>query len=87
MRDADEILVLEQGRVVERGPHDALIAAGGRYCALWSQQAHRNGGAPAAAGGAEPAEPAGAGTGAAAAASSAAPAPAAPVPTPAAPAL
>jgi ATP-binding cassette subfamily B protein len=39
VRDADEILVLEGGRVVERGAHDALIEAKGRYFALWSQQA------------------------------------------------
>ena len=38
VRDADEILVLEAGRVVERGAHDALIEAKGRYFALWSQQ-------------------------------------------------
>jgi ABC-type bacteriocin/lantibiotic exporter with double-glycine peptidase domain len=32
--DADEILVLEQGRLVERGTHDALLALGGTYAAL-----------------------------------------------------
>ena len=31
---ADEILFLEEGRVVERGPHDVLVALGGRYAAL-----------------------------------------------------
>ena len=36
--DADEILVVRRGRVVERGRHDALIAAGGEYAALWRRQ-------------------------------------------------
>jgi ABC-type multidrug transport system fused ATPase/permease subunit len=31
----DEILVLDGGRVVERGTHDELLAAAGRYCDLW----------------------------------------------------
>ncbi len=34
IRDADEILVLEQGRVAERGPHSELLAAGGLYTRL-----------------------------------------------------
>ncbi|MFW0789380.1 ABC transporter ATP-binding protein [Gordonia sp. CPCC 205333] len=38
IRDADEILVLEQGRVVERGRHSALLAAGGRYAELYHTQ-------------------------------------------------
>jgi ATP-binding cassette subfamily C protein len=33
---ADEILVLDAGRVVERGSHAALVAAGGDYARLWS---------------------------------------------------
>jgi ATP-binding cassette, subfamily C, bacterial len=32
---ADEILVLDAGRVVERGPHERLVDAGGRYARLW----------------------------------------------------
>jgi ATP-binding cassette, subfamily C, bacterial len=32
---ADRVVVLEAGRVVEAGPHTELIAAGGRYAALW----------------------------------------------------
>jgi ABC-type transport system involved in Fe-S cluster assembly fused permease/ATPase subunit len=35
---ADEILVLEQGRVVERGGHAALLARGGLYAAMWARQ-------------------------------------------------
>jgi ATP-binding cassette, subfamily B, heavy metal transporter len=35
---ADEILVLEQGRVVERGGHAALLAKGGLYAAMWARQ-------------------------------------------------
>ncbi len=38
VRDADRIVVLEQGRVVEDGDHDALIAADGTYAALWRVQ-------------------------------------------------
>jgi ATP-binding cassette subfamily B protein len=38
LRHADEILFLEEGRVVERGGHDALVAAGGRYAALFALQ-------------------------------------------------
>jgi ATP-binding cassette subfamily B protein len=36
--DAHEIVVLEQGRVVERGSHPALLARGGRYAAMWQLQ-------------------------------------------------
>jgi ATP-binding cassette subfamily B protein len=36
--DADEILVLEAGRIVERGPHAALLAAGGAYARMWRLQ-------------------------------------------------
>ncbi|HZE99975.1 MAG TPA: ABC transporter ATP-binding protein [Planctomycetota bacterium] len=36
--DADLILVLEDGRVVERGTHAVLAAAGGPYAALWESQ-------------------------------------------------
>ena len=36
--DADEIVVLRRGKVVERGRHDALLEAGGEYAALWRRQ-------------------------------------------------
>ncbi len=37
--DADEIIVLHEGRVAERGTHAALLARGGRYAAMWDAQA------------------------------------------------
>ena len=37
--DADRIVVLEAGLVVEEGTHDALLAQGGRYAAMWARQA------------------------------------------------
>ncbi len=39
VRDAEQIVVLDRGRVVERGRHDELVAAGGRYSALVSRDA------------------------------------------------
>ncbi|MFT4096151.1 MAG: ABC transporter ATP-binding protein/permease [Rhodoblastus sp.] len=36
--NADEILVLDQGRIVERGRHEDLLAKDGVYAALWSRQ-------------------------------------------------
>ncbi|KAL3828999.1 hypothetical protein ACJIZ3_017801 [Penstemon smallii] len=34
----DEIIVLENGRVVEQGPHEVLLSKSGRYSQLWTQQ-------------------------------------------------
>jgi len=39
VKDADEILVLEGGRIVERGTHEQLIDADGLYAHLWGVQA------------------------------------------------
>ena len=36
--DADQIVVLEAGRIVERGRHGALLAANGAYAAMWRRQ-------------------------------------------------
>ncbi|GAB4100624.1 ABC transporter ATP-binding protein [Sinomonas halotolerans] len=38
VRAADQILVVEAGRIVERGTHSELLAAGGRYAELYSTQ-------------------------------------------------
>ncbi|QDV05470.1 Putative multidrug export ATP-binding/permease protein [Planctomycetes bacterium Poly30] len=38
IRNADKILVLDKGRVVESGQHEELIAAGGLYAQLWAVQ-------------------------------------------------
>jgi ATP-binding cassette subfamily B protein len=38
VRDADQIVVLDDGRVVERGRHDALVAAGGLYARMAQEQ-------------------------------------------------
>jgi ATP-binding cassette subfamily B protein len=42
VRDADQIVVLDGGELVERGTHDELLAVGGRYAALVA----RDGGVP-----------------------------------------
>lgn len=39
IRQADQILVIEQGKIVERGQHDELIAKQGRYFQLYTYQA------------------------------------------------
>ncbi|HTX70969.1 MAG TPA: ABC transporter ATP-binding protein [Thermoleophilia bacterium] len=47
VRDADQILVLREGRIVERGGHEDLLARGGLYASLYRTQFSRQG-APAA---------------------------------------
>ena len=39
VKSADEILVLEAGRVIERGDHATLLAKGGKYADMWDRQA------------------------------------------------
>ncbi len=41
IRRMDELIVLERGRIIEKGSHDALLARGGTYAMLW---AHQSGG-------------------------------------------
>ncbi|MCZ0857929.1 ABC transporter ATP-binding protein [Actinomyces israelii] len=38
VRDADQILVVDDGRIVERGRHDELVVADGRYASMWRSQ-------------------------------------------------
>lgn len=41
VRKAQRVVVLEGGRIIEDGPHEALIEAGGRYAELFHLQAKR----------------------------------------------
>ena len=38
IRDADVIVVMEDGHIVEQGNRDELLAAGGAYCRLYQSQ-------------------------------------------------
>ncbi|MCR4401936.1 MAG: ABC transporter ATP-binding protein/permease [Firmicutes bacterium] len=38
LKEADEIVVLDKGRIVERGSHEALVAAGGMYARIYERQ-------------------------------------------------
>ncbi|MFY0640538.1 MAG: ABC transporter ATP-binding protein/permease [Bermanella sp.] len=40
--NADRILVLDNGKIVEQGDHKALMAKSGRYAALWQMQQHKD---------------------------------------------
>jgi len=39
VRNADRIVTIERGRIVEDGTHDTLVGTGGRYASLWRMQA------------------------------------------------
>jgi len=41
VRRMDELIILDQGRIIERGSHDALLKSDGVYASLW---AHQSGG-------------------------------------------
>ncbi|WP_018252704.1 ABC transporter ATP-binding protein [Salinispora mooreana] len=43
VRAADQIIVLDQGRIAEYGTHDQLMAAGGRYAAFWHDRQRTSG--------------------------------------------
>jgi ATP-binding cassette subfamily B protein len=54
--DADNILVLDHGKLAESGTHNALLAKGGLYAEMWSRQAAERQGEPEPAAAAEAAE-------------------------------
>ncbi|MCQ2517285.1 MAG: ABC transporter ATP-binding protein/permease [Lachnospiraceae bacterium] len=40
-RDADRIIMLEKGRIIEEGTHEELLRRGGKYAKMWEVQANR----------------------------------------------
>jgi len=38
VRRMDELIILDAGRIVERGAHDDLLSKGGVYASLWTHQ-------------------------------------------------
>lgn len=42
IRDADQVLVMQAGQIVERGTHDELLARGGAYAELYRRQFHES---------------------------------------------
>jgi ATP-binding cassette subfamily B protein len=40
--EADQIVVLEQGEIIEQGTHEVLLKRGGRYAQLWHRQQSEN---------------------------------------------
>jgi subfamily B ATP-binding cassette protein HlyB/CyaB len=38
LRHANRIITMEEGQITEQGTHESLLAAGGRYAALWNEQ-------------------------------------------------
>ena len=42
-RDADRIVMLENGRIIEEGTHEKLLAANGKYAKMWHAQAGKYG--------------------------------------------
>ncbi|MBT3717673.1 MAG: ABC transporter ATP-binding protein/permease, partial [Gammaproteobacteria bacterium] len=41
--DADEILVMEQGKIIERGTHQELLDRKQNYASMWSMQQEKRG--------------------------------------------
>ena len=42
IKHADQILVIDDGRIVESGTHDALLARNGQYTNLWQRRQNAN---------------------------------------------
>jgi len=40
IRNADNIIVLDKGRVLEQGSHDELLELDGKYAEMWNMQLH-----------------------------------------------